>query len=189
MNNYIILFDTETTGLVKPSPSPLAQQPHIIEFAAMKVTDDENMESVECIEFKCKPPNPLSADIKAYHKKAGLTGLGEEDLAECKSFPEYYNDLVNFFWGSKTMLAHNVAFDRSLLKFELMRMNKVLQFPWPINHICTVDETYSIKGYRLSLVKLYKHLFNEELEQKHRAMDDVVQLLKVSRELRKLGLI
>jgi len=187
--DHIIIFDTETTGLDKPLTTPLPQQPFIIEFAAVKVTDDDDMEIIDEIEFKCKPPNKLSEDIKKFHKKNEMTGLSDEDLVKEKTFPFYYGELIQFFFATKTMIAHNVGFDRSLLKFELMRMNKVLQFPWPTNHICTIEQTRSIKGDRLKLIDLYKYLFGSELVQKHRAMDDVIQLTKICRELRKRKLL
>ena len=183
MTNSIIVFDTETTGLPKASPAPLSQQPFIIEFAGVKVTDDKEMEVIEEIEFKCRPPNPLPEIITK------ITGLTDDDLKDCKTFPEYYETLIDFYWGVKTMLAHNIAFDRNLVEFELMRINKVLQFPWPIHHVCTIEQTMKIRGYKLNLKKLYHYLFEEELEQRHRAMDDVIQLLKVSRELRKRGML
>ena len=189
MIKTIIIYDTETTGFPKAIAAPLTEQPSIIEFAGVKVTDDDKMEVIEELEFKCKPPNPLSQDIIKFHKKTKMTGLTDADLAKEDPFPIHYPNLVTFFWATYTMIAHNMDFDRSLLKFELMRMGKVLQFPWPINHICTVQRTINIKGYRLKLIFLYEYLFNEPLEQKHRAMDDVVQLLRCCRELRKRKMI
>ena len=35
----MIIFDTETTDLVKPGLVPLEDQPHIIEFAGIKLDD------------------------------------------------------------------------------------------------------------------------------------------------------
>lgn len=188
-NKTIIIFDTETTGFPKPIAAPLSQQPSIIEFAGVKVTDDDKMEVIEELEFKCKPPNLLSEDIKKFHKKVNMVGLTDADLAKEKSFPEHYKELATFFFSTYTMLAHNIGFDRNLMKFELMRIGKVLQFPWPIAHKCSIEQTMAIKGYKLKLTVLYEHLFNEPLEQEHRAMNDVVQLLKVCKELRKRGML
>jgi DNA polymerase III epsilon subunit-like protein len=189
MKNHIIVWDTETTSLVKPSPSPLKDQPSIIEFAAVKVTDDEEMTVVDQIEFKCKPPQPLSEDLKKFHKKSGMVGLSDAELENEKKFPIFYLPLCHFFFGTWKMIAHNVAFDRNLLKFELMRMEKPLNFPWPVEHICTVEATYSFKGYRLSLEKLYFDLFAKEMKHEHRAMSDVMHLLECVRELRKRGIV
>ena len=42
----MILFDTETTGLVQAYATPLADQPHIIEFAALKLSDKKPYKEV-----------------------------------------------------------------------------------------------------------------------------------------------
>ena len=60
----MIAFDTETTGLpIKGElSSPLKMQPHIIEFAAIKL-DDETLEETDRLHFFCKPPISIPAVI------------------------------------------------------------------------------------------------------------------------------
>lgn len=45
-----IVFDTETTGLLKPESAPLSEQPQIIEFAGIKV-DFDTLEEIDRLEF------------------------------------------------------------------------------------------------------------------------------------------
>lgn len=178
----MIIFDTETTGLVKPDGTPLDQQPEIIEFAAVRVNQD--LEIVDSIEFYCKPDIlPLPSIITK------ITGITTDQVANEKPFIAYYKQLCEFFVGTKELVAHNCKFDVSLLKFALERIDKVCQFPWPPKHTCTVEATYHIKNRRLKLTQLYQHAFGKELPQKHRAMSDVTDLLEVVKWLREQKLV
>lgn len=174
--NYIV-FDTETTGLVSPEPTNLSKQPHIIEFAAIKL--DEDLKPIDQIEFLCDPGIPLSAQITK------ITGLTDRDVRGQKKFAEYYKELVQFFLGVEGLVAHNLAFDRDMLNIELRRMDCSWKFPWPHQHICTVEATESLKGYRLNLAKLHKEATGEDFEDSHRAMADTQALVRCFEWLRK----
>lgn len=166
----MIIFDTETTGLVQASATPLEKQPRIIDFAAIKLDDDFN--EIGSIEFLCNPGIPLDKKITE------ITKLTDEDLKDQKPFIAYYNELAEFFLGERTLIAHNLSFDRDLLKFELLRIGKQYQFPWPIENICTVEKTMSLRNYRLSLAKLHAAAGFGEIVSAHRAMPDVKALVK-----------
>ena len=169
----MILFDTETTGLVQPDARPLSKQPYIIEFAAIKLKDIGPFKELDRIEFKCTPGFPLSEEI------IKITGLTDDDLKDEQPFAAYYTMLTDFFLGEKYLVGHNVNFDTSLLRFALGRMGKVIQFPWPPVHIDTVTATYGLKGYRLNLDKLYFEATGKPREgRSHRAMQDVEDLRK-----------
>lgn len=169
----VIIFDTETTGLPKASAAPLNLQPQIIEFAAVKV--DKNLKVKKRIEFLIKPVAPLEPIITK------ITGLTDKDLADKLEFIDHYPALCDFFLGEKEMLAHNVEFDRRLLEFDLLRIGKQCNFPWPIRHICTVEATFHLENKRLKLVELYEKATGAPLAQTHRAMDDVEALLECVR--------
>lgn len=176
----MIIFDTETTGLLKSSIVDLEQQPKIIEFAAIKL-DDKTLEEVDRIEFLVNPGHALPAVITK------ITGIEDSDLKDVKPFVDYYEQLTNFFLGEKYLIAHNVAFDVGMLTTELSRIGRLTQFPWPPIQICTVNKTMTIKGYRLKLSILYSHLFGEEFKEAHRAMNDVMALVRCVKTLIKNG--
>jgi len=178
----VIVFDPETTGLVEPEAIPLKKQPQIIEFAAIKL-DNETLEEVERFQFLCNPGKELPPQI------VKITGINDRMLKGKPSFAHYYNDLVKFFLGEDQLVAHNCSFDVDLMRFELMRMGKLLQFPWPPTHLCTVEKTMPIKGNRLSLTKLHEYLFDKPFPSAHRAMVDVEALTRCVIELRKRDLI
>ncbi len=186
----MIIFDTETTGLVEPYASPLAKQPHIIEFAAIKLQDEPPYGELECeddhgiipsrIEFLVKPPIPLPEIITK------ITGLTDEDLKNESPFTEYYLALVRFFLGERHLIAHNVQFDVDLLRFQLQRMGCLLRFPWPPNHHCTVNLNMDIKGHRIKQDQLFDYVTGGAEGARaeagaHRAMADVEDLTTIVR--------
>lgn len=168
----MIIFDTETTGLIAPDVTKLSKQPEIIEFAAIKVNDFDFKE-ISRFEFLCKPAcGPLPDKITQ------ITGITDKMLENCKPFSAYYGPLCDFFLGEQTMVAHNVAFDRDMLKFELMRMGAVLQFPWPMHHHCTIERSMHMTGKRLNMGQLYKLSTGKEMKGAHRAMVDAYHLME-----------
>jgi len=176
----MIIFDTETTGLVQPSVVPLDQQPRIIEFAAIKTKGND----IVCeIEFKLNPGIKLSPEITK------ITGLMDKDLENMPCFADKYVEVAKFFLGEDILVAHNCSFDVALLSFALQRIGKGCQFPWPYRHICTVEATHHIKNRRMKLTEVYEHYFGVSLAQKHRAMDDVKDLWEVVKKLKLEGLI
>jgi DNA polymerase III subunit epsilon len=181
----MIIFDTETTGLCKAANAPLKQQPRIIEFAAIKVEPTgkgTKLKEVDRMDFLCNPGEPLAEIITT------LTGLTDKDLKGQPSFAKFYPALVKFFVGENTMTAHNVEFDRNLLKFELMRMDRLLQFPWPARHICTIEQSFSIAGKKQNLGSLHKIATGDEFEGAHRAMADTEALFRCVQFLHDKGL-
>jgi DNA polymerase III epsilon subunit-like protein len=177
----MIVWDTETTGLPKPLVAPLEEQPKIIEFAGIRL-DPKTLKETARLEFMCNPGEKLEAIITK------ITGITDADLADKKPFGFFYQPLVEFFWGEREMAAHNIAFDRSLLFFDLMRMDKHYAFPWPLKHLCTVEASYSIKNRRLKLSELHELAMGKPHKDAHRAMADVEALADCCRWLRKKGM-
>ena len=177
----MIIFDTETTGLVQPLSVPLHQQPHIIEFAAMKLDDKDLNKVTGKIFFLCKSPVLIDSKITK------ITGITNKDLENKPPFVSFYMDLCDFFLGEKILVAHNLTFDLSLLSYELERIGRKLKFPFPPVQICTVEASFPIEKRRLKLKELCKYAFGREHENQHRAMGDVEALCGCVRWLVKQG--
>jgi DNA polymerase III epsilon subunit-like protein len=177
----IISFDTETTGLLKPEACRVEDQPRIIEFAAIKYdeTGKELDKLVKLIYPEC--------DIPAVITK--ITGKTNKDFLDAPIFIEAYRSIADFFIGCDILTAHNLAFDRDMLANELIRIDKVLCFPYPPMQICTVKATMQLQGYRLSLTKLHQNLFNEDFKDAHSALADVRAQARCFFELVKRGVI
>jgi len=179
---YLIAFDNETTGLSLPQNAPLADQPSIIEFAGVKLRWD-TLEEVDELEFICKPPKEIEPVI------TNITGLTNDDLADKLPFAAHLPTLQQFFFGTRHMVAHNIGFDRDMISYELRRLGKIREFPWPIQHHCTIEASFDIEGKRQKLVNLHQMLIGEPLVKAHRAMNDVRGMVKCIRVLREQGRI
>lgn len=171
-----IIMDFETTGLTKAMVADLDKQPKAIEFAAIKLNDD-TLEEVDRLDFLINPGERIEPHITK------ITGIETKDVIDKPNFKYYYPQLVNFFFGEKYLFAHNIAYDVTILRFELQRIKMLTKFPFPPVQICTVNQTMKIKGFRLKLENLYEHLFGEIMQNAHRAMDDVEALTRCVKHL------
>jgi DNA polymerase-3 subunit alpha (Gram-positive type) len=179
----MILFDTETTGLIGNASLPLTEQPEIIEVACIRV-DDETLEEVGRFDSFVRPSRlPLPAKITE------ITGITDEMLAGKPTFARVLPLLADFFLGERTLVAHNAAYDVGMMMLELRRLDRVNKFPWPIQHCCTVEMNMDIKGHRMKQGDLYTHVTGQPLQGAHRAMNDVEGLLAIVRWMRTQGKI
>lgn len=177
----MIILDTETNTLTAPEAAPVEQQPHIIEFAAVKL-NDVSLKETGRHEFLCDPRIPIPLE------SIQITGITNEMVKGLPPFVHFLPALIDFFLGERIVVAHNLAFDLSVIKWELYRLARVTAFPWPPEQICTVERTMHIKGYRLTLGQLHLELTGKEHKDAHRAMPDVEALVRVIRALRKKGI-
>lgn len=177
-----VIFDTETTGLIKPSANKIEEQPYIAEIFCLKVEQEGSMiEVIGEFDSLVKPPVPLSDEITR------ITGLTNTALDGQPTFGEIYDELSKFFTGVDRMVAHNLPFDRSMLANELVRMDKVLNFPWPRQHVCTVEKSMKYEQRRLNLTRLHEYLFARGFPNAHRARSDVMPLFDCYREMTRRG--
>jgi|TARA_R110000823_G_scaffold104993_3_gene223226 DNA polymerase III epsilon subunit-like protein len=175
----MIFFDLETTGLPKAEGSDLDMQPKIIEFGAIKL--DEDLVESDRIEFLCNPGYPLEPIITK------ITGIKDEDLKDEKPFIANYHRVCEFFLGEKTVVAHNLPFDRKILKFELERLDKLTKFPWPYEHICTVEIGEGVWGKKRKLGDIYEEITGEKIDGAHRSTVDIEAMIEIFKWYRKEG--
>lgn len=175
-----LIFDTETTGLIKNRKRPLAHLPEIIEFYGC-VVDMKTGEIEDEYDTLIRPNNPEIPEIITK-----ITGLTWNDLKNQKPFAQHWPAIKKLFKKADHVIAHNLNFDKEMVDIELERMNTSLAWP---RGICTIEQTMHFAGHRLNLQKLYRHLFDEEFEDAHRAKNDVMALKKVCVELHKQEVI
>lgn len=171
----IIAFDTETTGLTLHPDAPLTKQPRMIEFGAVLMDDAGRV--VEEASILINPGEPLTAEITK------ITGITDADLADAPSFREVLPQLRRLFAMAHTVMAHNLPFDRAILKGELARID-AYDFPWPRRELCTVGLYKESWGRNPRLQELYEAVMGRPLAQTHRALDDVKALVEVIQEER-----
>lgn len=172
-----LVYDTETTGLLKPGISDIKEQPQIIEFAVAEI--DAKWNIVAEHSWLINPGVSLPPIITK------TTGLTDEDLASQPRFIEVLPEIEHVFLGCDRLMAHNLPFDMGMLTNELKRCGREYAFPYPPNQVCTVQlGSDLIYGRRAKMTELYEKVMGKKLEQTHRALDDVRALVEIIRELR-----
>lgn len=164
-----LLFDTETTNLLKPSAANVRDQPRIIEFFGMLC--DEDGKEIDRFETLINPGIPITEEITR------ITGLTNEDVRDAGSFAEVADQIQGIISAASAVVAHNLSFDYAMVSIEFDRLSgrKCL---WPLVRICTVENTEHLKGTRLKLMDLHAHLFGVGFEAAHRARNDVMAMHK-----------
>lgn len=94
LNNDIVVFDIETTGLE-------ASRCEIIEIGAVKLHKGKKIETFETFS---KPQNPIPDEITA------LTGINDEMVKNAPSIKSVITDFYKFCYNC-TIIAYNIDFD------------------------------------------------------------------------------
>lgn len=168
----IVIFDTETTGLLKPVNSDLAMQPKIIEFYGVRI--NEEFEILEEVNELISPEEEVSREITR------ITGITNDMVKDKGSFETVADKISGLFEDCDIAVAHNIAFDNGMLDVDYKRLG--LERPKAKIDLCTVEETMGIAGFRLSLTNLHWRLFQQQFNA-HRAKDDVFALVRCFHKL------
>lgn len=163
----IVVFDTETTGLLQPAIVPLEKQPRIIELGLVVV---ENGDVLLTHNWLINPDCEITAEITK------ITGISNEDVADKPAFAHYADDTLAAFAGAHACIAHNAPFDVGMVNNEFKRLGR--EFVWPLNVICSAQEYEPVFGFRPRLIQLFERVMGEPLKQTHRALDDAMALYR-----------
>ena len=172
----LVLFDTETTGL-------LFSRDEIIEFAAVVV---ENRDGIPTVVREYDELIALSPGGFVPPKLEQLTGISTQDLRE-KGLPKarVARDIAEMVAGNTLLLAYNAHFDLSFLYYFLLRHGDPMilkgkdkldlltvykdRRPYP-HKLCNAIESYGLAG---------------RVVNSHRAVDDVIATVAVMEEMEK----
>ena len=192
-----IVFDTETTGLLRPKVADIHEQPQIIEYYGMKVVHraDGVIEKIAEFETYFKPAKPFDEAIITK-----ITGISNAMVKDAPSFFDKHKELLEFYKGAHRMVAHNCAFDDAMVKNEFLRLatdelitvdefNAAIEQIQEMKRLCTVHKTMFFQQRRLTLTNLHQELFGVPFEGAHRARHDVEALFRCYEELCKRGVI
>ena len=169
MSGFMV-YDTETTGLVKHPSAPLSKQPRIIEFAAsmLSITSGKVIESIDVL---INPDEPVTDEITK------ITGIAHADVADKPKFIHRWAAIRKFIERADAVLAHNEPFDHQMLDNELRRLG-VKDFKWP-PAFCTISLYRDQFGFDPKLTVLYQKIIGKPLDQRHRAAADVAALVEI----------
>lgn len=171
----MLVFDTETTGLIENMTTRVDHQPEIIEFCG--ITLDKKFKQVDIYDKLIKPTIRITAEITR------LNGITNEMVDAAPTFAKIAPEIRDLIERSDVVVAHNAAFDRDMINIEMKRLG-VTNIAWP-PIICTVEATLHIKGYRMTLAALHEYLFKKPFEGAHRAKADVDALVRIVTKMRK----
>ena len=174
-----LFFDTETNGLPKSwnaSPYKTDNWPVILSLAwqLWDLTSDGNMTFISKGDYLLSPASGVVWDGEAER----IHGISRAHaVAHGRPSKEVLPEFVNIIRGADLIVAHNMAFDKTVLLSEMIRIDSRLVMDWwPRFEYCTCEGTKTLcalpqpvgRPVRVNdpykkpkLVELYKHLFPE----------------------------
>ncbi len=163
INDEIVVFDIETTGLSKDTE-------RITEIGAVKL---RNMEVVEEFQTFVNPEKPIPAS------NTEITGITDDMVKDAPHEKEALNDFIKFV-GNAVLVAHNAQFDTGFIRIACERQG----IEYEIRSVDTLALCRAalphLRNHKLdSVAKEYKlGNFNH-----HRAVDDAKILTKIYQRL------
>lgn len=176
----ILVFDTETTGMVRwHDPVDHPQQPRVVQLGMGLYHPDDGVE-LAAISLLVKSDVPVEPEAGAVH------GITDELLREAGLEPKLAIYLLREMAKRATkVVAHNINFDRKMAMIEFLRCGiddgPLMQLP----SFCTMQATTPIcrilksnprhaSDYKWpKLIEAYKYFFESEMTGAHDALSDV----------------
>ena len=190
--NFLLFFDTETTGLPKNYYAPktaVDNWPRLVQLSWLVVDEDYNIISERDIIIR--PDNFVIPESSSnLHgittERAQKSGIGLEE-----ALTMFIEDVKRV----KICVGHNLEFDKKIIGCELyrMNMNDVLTSK---PSVCTMQSTVNLCripgnfGYKYpKLQELYNHLFGLTFNDAHNSLADVKATFQCYKELKSRNLI
>ena len=172
----LVLFDTETTGL-------LYSRDEIIEFAAVVV---EQVNGKPAVVQEYDQLVALSPGGFVPPKIQELTGISTQDLRE-KGLPKtrVCRDIADMVKGNTLLLAYNAHFDLSFLFYMLLRDSDpaILKGKDKLDLLTVYRDRHSYPHRLSNAIEVYG--LAGKVVNSHRAVDDVLATVAVMEEMEK----
>ena len=164
LNDEIIIFDVETTGLS-------STYDRMTEIGAVKMKDAEIIDEFSSF---------INPGMAIPYRITELTGITNEMVADAPDEAQAIKKFFDFCSGSSVLVAHNAEFDIGMMKAACSRQNIDFNFTY-IDTIPMAQHLYKdIKNYKLNTLADYLRLgkFNH-----HRASDDAAVLAMIFKKM------
>ena len=172
----LVLFDTETTGL-------LYSRDEIIEFAAVVV---EQVNGIPTVIREYDQLVSLSPGGFVPPQIEELTGITTQDIRE-KGLPKtrVCRDIAEMVQGNTLLLAYNAQFDLSFLFYMLLRDGDpaILKGKDKLDLLTVYRDRRSYPHKLCSAIEAYG--LSDKVVNSHRAVDDVLATVAVMEEMEK----
>lgn len=186
-----LIFDTETTGMVKwKSPPEHPGQPDLVQIAMMLVeTEDWRVRNRVSLILQLADGVTIEPEAEKTH------GISAAHCARYGVAPLVAVSLFNqLCMQADEIVAHNMSFDQSIMLTALHRLGKKPNRMEDKKLVCTKDATTDILklpgnyGYKWpTLAEAYRHYTGLEIEGAHDALADTEACLAVYRALKEKG--
>ena len=195
----ILFFDTETNGLPldrRALTSDVSKWPHILQISwTLKAYTEKSSKTIETCTAYLKLPTDVSwNDESAKFHKISKNAIALEGQDPAVIFEQFKAAVQK----SNVIVAHNLAFDKPVVRASFYRLNSTEAFTWwPGHEFCTMDSTKALcklptKFARPgdpwkwpTLPELYKFLYGTDISGVilHTAEGDVSVLIQCFDEL------
>ena len=182
---HILFFDTETTGLPNSGPNKM-DTCRLLQISYI-VCSSENMEKILIEKDYVIKADGWTIPNAEFH---GVSM--ERSQQEGQDLLKVVEDIQTDFLNADVVLAHNAAFDKSVIQSELSRNNHELLsiMNWD-KFVCTMKLTkYIVKAKNKlgklknpTLNELYEHTFWTTMDHAHNSLYDTRNLHTVMAEL------
>jgi len=183
-----LIFDTETTGMVKWKVPPSdASQPDLVQIAMILVEcDDWRLASRVSLLVQLPEGAEIEPEAEATHgiSSDACARYGVPPIVACSLF----NQLC---LQADILVAHNLSFDRSVMETALYRLGNRPNRMDGLQPVCTKEATTDVlklpgkygKYKWPTLAEAYRHYTGLEIEGAHDALADAEACLTVYRAL------
>ncbi len=173
MSKTFLFFDTETTGLAKmnkPIESPF--QPRVVQIAAM-VCDEDGMELAAMNHYVVPIGFTIPAEAAAIH---GVTT--ELAIEKGRDAKQVMAEFVELAAGADVHVAHNIAFDRIVVRHECWRQGLVMPDKQEMCTMLAMTDKCKLPGRYgrpkwPKLQEAYHWCFGEGFDKAHDALADI----------------
>ena len=191
-NDYLLFFDTETTGLPKDYNAPSSNTfnwPRLVQLSW--ILTDEERHRIRKRNLIVKPDGfVIPVDSTLIH---GITTerANEEGIPLADAIEQFKADLEM----ATFIVGHNVNFDKKVVGAEMIRLGMADEMESKKSYCTMLSSINYCKilgkdGYKYpKLQELYRKLFGKEFEDAHDALCDTEATEKCFWELKKQGII
>ena len=194
----VLVFDCETTWLLWKKTDALESRPYIVQFAwiVVEMEEDGTYKELARIDQLIKPPMSIPYITSQIH------WIYDIDVQDKLPLSWYAKNISYFLNEPEFIVAHNLAFDEGVIRYEYERLRKEwLPYDFlPKNKICTMQESrdwcnlpskskFAKRPKPPKLQELTKLTLWTYFDWAHNAMVDVEWTLKAFAKLVEKGVV